>query len=127
MYAIFGRQQMRHRFLGRSLSHRARDPDGGLPPYLSHRRSQRLQRNQRVIDGKQTRGFRIARQLILLHDRRNRAPSQCLLYKVVPVQPFALDGKKNFARLHRPRIDRISLRRRLAIVLPAGLQEFADA
>jgi len=33
----------------------------------------------------------------------------------VPIQPFALDRKEYFARLHRPRIDGIPLRHRLAV------------
>src|ERR1035438_3060339 len=65
--------------------------------------------------------------VFLPNHRGDRAPAQCLLNKVVPVEPFAFDGKKEFAGLHGARIDGISLGRSAPVVLAGRRQEFADA
>ncbi len=56
MHAVPDREQMGHRFFGGGLAHRTGDADGSLAPNFSHRRRQRLQRNQSVVDGQQAGG-----------------------------------------------------------------------
>src|ERR1700676_5001199 len=59
--------------------------------------------------------------------RSNRAPAQCLLNEVVPVEAFAFDSKKEFAGLHRAGVDGISLSHRVTVVLARCSDEFGDA
>ena len=45
-------------------------------------------------------GDAVARELILPNHRRNRSPTERLLNKIVTIQPFPLDRKEKFVRLH---------------------------
>src|ERR1035441_311823 len=117
MHAVLDREQMGHRFFGGGLAHRAGHGDGRLAPHFSHRRRERLQRDQSVIDDKQSGRVGIARQLPLPDHRGNRTPAQRLLDEVVTVEAFAFDREEKFAGLRGAGIDGISLGHRMTVVL----------
>src|SRR6202021_2231147 len=57
------------------------------------------------------------RPLILPNHRRNRSPTERLLNKIVTIQPFPLDRKEKFVRLHCARVDGIALSNGTAIIV----------
>ena len=73
MHAVPDRKQMGHRFFGGGLAHRASDGDSGLAPLFPDCRRQRLQRDERVVDGQQASAVGIARQLIFPNHRSDGA------------------------------------------------------
>ena len=113
-------KNMRDGFFGRRFPCGAGDADQRLAPDFAHRGGQRLQRNQRIVDGQQAGLIGIAMQLIFAHDGCQRLLSPERRHVVVAVEPFALDCEKEFSRRNRARVDGIALRNFLAWIIALG-------
>src|SRR5580693_1611813 len=108
-------QHVRDRLLRSRLPCRSRYPDQRLAPKLPHRRSQCLQRHQRIFHRQQPRLSRITAQLILTHNCRNSAVPQCQLHKIVPIQPLPFHCKEKLPGPHGSGVDRVPLHQMFGI------------
>src|SRR5882672_4882322 len=94
VYAMPYGKQVSHCVFGGGLPHRASDADGGFAPQLADGGSERLQGDERVVNGEQARFSGVSGELIFADDGGDCSLAKRFLDKVVPVEALTLHCKK---------------------------------
>src|SRR5438270_10480821 len=90
-------EHMRYGLLRRGLTRRSSHAHQRLGPDLAYGGGQPLERSQSVVHDEQPVFLRVAMQFFLLDDRSRCFFFECRDDVVMPVEPFALDGKEKLS------------------------------